>query len=108
VHLAILKHETYQLLAANLPLSTQIAIYAVVLVLAWCLSARLRSVRQRQVLLLAVSYVLYATWGVWFLAVLVSSSLMNYGLGHYLRKNPSTRRLWLAVVLNILLLRIFK
>ena len=35
-------------------------------------SARLRSVRQRQVLLLAVSYVLYATWGVWFLAVLVS------------------------------------
>jgi len=108
VHLAILKHETYQLLAANLPLSTQIAIYAVVLVLAWCLSARLRSVRQRQVLLLAVSYVLYATWGVWFLAVLVSSSLMNYGLGHYLRKNPSTRRLWLAVVLNILLLSIFK
>jgi alginate O-acetyltransferase complex protein AlgI len=96
------------MLAGNLPLSTQITIYAVALVLAWFLSARLRSVRQRQVLLLAVSYILYATWGVWFLAVLVSSSLMNYGLGIYLRKNPSARRLWLGVVLNVALLSIFK
>jgi hypothetical protein len=85
----------------SLPLSTQIAVYAVVLVIAWLLGARLRSVHQRQVLLLGISYILYATWGLWFLVMLVTSSVMNYGLGIYLRRNPSSRRLWVSILLNV-------
>jgi alginate O-acetyltransferase complex protein AlgI len=65
-------------------------------------------VRQRQALLLAISYIFYATWGLWFLAVLIASSLMNYRLGIFLRKKPSAKRLWLGILLNILLLSFFK
>jgi len=92
----------------SLPLSPQIAVYAVVLAIAWLLAARLRSVHQRQVLLLVVSYILYTTWGLWFLVMLVTSSVMNYGLGIYLRRNPSSRRLWVSILLNVLFLSFFK
>lgn len=68
----------------GIPLSIQLAVYAVVLATAWWLAGRLRSVRQRQILPLAISYVLYATWRRWFLMVLVFSSLMNHALGIYL------------------------
>jgi alginate O-acetyltransferase complex protein AlgI len=78
------------------------------LILAWPLAWRLSSFRQRQLLLLAISYVFYATWGAWFLAVLVASSLMNYELGRFLRRNPSIRRLWIGIVLNVLFLSFFK
>jgi alginate O-acetyltransferase complex protein AlgI len=47
-------------------------------------------------------------WGVWFVAVLIVSSLMNYALGYYLRRSPTPKRLWLGLVLNIALLSIFK
>lgn len=89
-------------------LPAQVAIYCVSLLIAWALSWRLTSHSQRQVLQLVVSYVLYATWGVWFVGVLVISSLMNYALGHYLRRRPSSRRLWIAIVLNVALLSLFK
>jgi len=94
--------------SGSLSFSAQITIYAAVLGIAWLLLARLRSARPRQVLLLAVSYTLYATWGLWFLLVLVSSSLMNYGLGVYLRRNPSGKRLSVGILLNVLLLSVFK
>jgi alginate O-acetyltransferase complex protein AlgI len=94
--------------AGSLSPSIQIALYVVTLAIAFLLLGRLRSVRRRQVLLLAISYVLYASWGVWFLTVLVASSLMNYGLGVYLRRNPSSRRLWIGILLNLLLLSVFK
>lgn len=92
----------------GIPLSIQLAVYTVVLATAWWLAGRLRSVRQRQILLLAISYVLYATWGLWFVVVLVFSSLMNYALGIYLQKDLSSRRLWVGILLNLLLLSFFK
>jgi len=46
----------------SLPLSTQIAVYAVVLVFAWLLAARLRSVHQRQVLNLSFVLPSRSSW----------------------------------------------
>jgi len=91
-----------------LTLSSQIGIYVFGLLLAWCLMWRLKAIRNRQLLLLATNYVIYATWGLWFLGVLLVSSLMNYALGNYLRRKPSVRRLWAGILLNVLLLSIFK
>lgn len=91
-----------------MPLATQIAIYVIGLAIAWSIAWRLPSARHRQLLLLAISYIFYATWGVWFLAVLIASSLMNYALGVYLRRRPSSRRLWVGILLNVLLLSFFK
>jgi alginate O-acetyltransferase complex protein AlgI len=89
-------------------LFTQIGIYIIGLLIAWFLMWRLSSVRDRQLLFLAINYVFYATWGLWFLGVLIFSSLMNYALGNYLRRKPSVRRLWLGILLNVLVLSIFK
>jgi alginate O-acetyltransferase complex protein AlgI len=67
-----------------------------------------RSIRVRQILLLAVSYALYLLWGPWFLGVLLFSSICNYFLGTYLKGRASVGRLWLGIVFNLLLLGIFK
>ena len=91
-----------------LTLSSQIGIYVIGLLMAWCLMWRLSSVRDRLLLLLVINYVFYATWGSWFLGVLIFSSLMNYALGNYLRRKPSVPRLWAGILLNVLLLSIFK
>lgn len=66
------------------------------------------SVRIRQILLLAVSYALYALWGAWFLGILIFSSFVNYGLGAYLRRRITTGRLWLGIAFNVALLGTFK
>jgi alginate O-acetyltransferase complex protein AlgI len=77
--------------------------------LTWATGWRLESVRARQTLLLAASYLFYASWiGVSFLLVLIASSLMNHGLGSALRRRPTLERLWIGVGLNILLLVFFK
>ena len=52
--------------------------YFVALAVLWLLALPLRNPRRRQLLLLAASYLFYATWGLSFLALLVASSLMNY------------------------------
>ncbi len=91
-----------------LSLPTLAAIYVVGLLAAWLLSWRLRETRKRQLLYLALSYGFYATWGLKFLGMLIFSSLLNYLLSLYLRRNPSVPRLWVAIGCNVLLLSIFK
>ena len=91
-----------------LSLPTLVAIYVVGLLAAWLLSWRLRETPKRQLLYLALSYVFYATWGPLFLGVLIFSSLLNYLLSLYLRRNPSVQRLWVAIGCNVLFLSTFK
>jgi|HubBroStandDraft_4_1064222.scaffolds.fasta_scaffold00980_2 alginate O-acetyltransferase complex protein AlgI len=67
-----------------------------------------RSIRVRQILLLAVSYALYLLWEPWFLGVLLFSSICNYCLGAYLKRRVTLGRLWLGIAFNLLLLGIFK
>jgi len=68
----------------------------------------MRNPRYRQTLLLAASYLFYASWGVIFLAVLIASSLLNYVWGRLLRRVPTVSCLWAGIALNVLLLGFFK
>src|ERR1700730_3699664 len=76
--------------------------------IAWALSWQLRSPKSRQILLLGSSYLFYAGFALWFPAVLLGSTFMNYAWGSYLRRRPTVGRLWGGVALNLLLLGIFK
>jgi alginate O-acetyltransferase complex protein AlgI len=76
--------------------------------LVWVMAWHVRSVKARQALLLLASYAFYASWGLGFLCILVASSLLNFGLGVLLRRNPSARYLWLGIAVNVLLLGFFK
>jgi len=67
-----------------------------------------RSIRLRQMLLLAVSYALYLLCGPWLLGILLFSSICNYLLGAYLKRRATLGRLWLGIAFNLLLLGIFK
>lgn len=69
---------------------------------------RLPSVKGRQVLFLAASYLLYANWGIVFLLILIMSSLMNYACGYALRRKATAPRLWIGITLNLLPLAFFK
>ena len=69
---------------------------------------RLPSVRGRQVLFLAASYLFYANWGIGFLSILIISSLMNYTCGCALRRKVTAPRLWIGIALNLLPLAFFK
>lgn len=69
---------------------------------------RLPSVKGRQLLFLAASYLLYANWGIDFLFILVASSLLNYACGWVLRRKMTAPRLWLGIALNLLPLAFFK
>src|SRR5205823_12477094 len=68
----------------------------------------LSSTKGRQILLLAVSYLFYANWGIGFLFILIISSLMNYTCGCALRRKVTAPRLWLGIALNLLPLAFFK
>jgi alginate O-acetyltransferase complex protein AlgI len=76
--------------------------------LVWACAWRLRSTTRRQALLLAVSYVFYASWGPWFLAPLVTSSILNYWWGSVLRRRNTTGFLWIGIAINLLPLAFFK
>jgi alginate O-acetyltransferase complex protein AlgI len=58
--------------------------------------------------MLFISYLLYASWGLRFLGLLVVSSLLNYAWGIYLQRQPSAARLWGGIFLNIAFLGAFK
>src|SRR5215472_1209584 len=81
-----------------------VSVVLLLTVVGWCLP----SVKGRQVLFLAASYLLYASWGIGFLFLLAISSLMNYACGCALRRKASAPRLWLGIALNLLLLAFFK
>jgi alginate O-acetyltransferase complex protein AlgI len=76
--------------------------------LLWLAAWRLRTVKVRQVLLLAASYLFYASVGRWFVAVLIASTVVNYAWGEVLRRRPSAGRLWAGIVINLLPLIFFK
>ena len=69
---------------------------------------KVRSVAIRQAALLAGSYVVYFTWGHWFLAVLLASTVSNYLVGEWVRRRPYWPALASGIVLNLILLATFK
>jgi alginate O-acetyltransferase complex protein AlgI len=89
-------------------MTNRILIYASGLLITWVLTRFLRSVRTRQILWLLASYLFYSSWGAWFAPILLASSLLNYALGHYLKKRLTSGRLWFGVLLNVALLSSFK
>jgi alginate O-acetyltransferase complex protein AlgI len=86
----------------------RVMLYILVLVLGVVLLAKVRSRRIRQVFLLIGSYALYASWGFWFAAVLLLSTLMNFLFGKWLQRKPSGFVLWIGILLNLVLLGTFK
>ena len=70
--------------------------------------AKVRSRTVRQAVLLIASYALYLTWGLWFAAVLLASTALNFLLGKWLRRNPSAAVLAIGILLNLALLCTFK
>src|ERR1017187_6768947 len=70
--------------------------------------AKFRSPKVRQSALLVASSALYLSWGLWFGAVLLASIVMNYLLGEWIRRRPSAPALSTGILLNLLLLSVFK
>ena len=69
-------------------------------------TVRLRPIRQATILI--ASYALYLTWGAWFAAVLLTSTVMNYSVGEWLRRKRSGATLFFGIFLNLSLLGTFK
>lgn len=70
--------------------------------------AKLRRMRARQVILLAASFGLYLTWVPWFGLVLAGSIVLNFLIGKWLRRWNSWLPLAVGILLNLVLLSIFK
>jgi D-alanyl-lipoteichoic acid acyltransferase DltB (MBOAT superfamily) len=70
--------------------------------------AKVRSRALRQAILLIACYALYLTWGAWFAAVLLTSTVMNFLLGKWLQRKPSPLALSAGILLNLVLLGSFK
>jgi len=62
----------------------------------------------RQATLLIASCALYLTWGAWFAAVLLTSTVMNYLVGEWIRRKRSGLTLSVGILLNLALLSTFK
>ena len=86
----------------------QWGLYVFVFVVEAAVFANSRSRRVRQSALLAGSYLLYLTWGPWFAAVLLVSTIGNYLLGEWLRRKPTSAVLWLGILFNLVVLGSFK
>ena len=89
-------------------MSTEVFYYSIVVSVTWLLAWVLRPARARGALYLAASYILYGTWGLSFLGLLIFSSLVNYGLGIWLRRRLSAARFWVGVAFNVSILGAFK
>ena len=83
-------------------------LYVLVFLVEVGIFAKVRSRSIRQVTLLAGSYTLYLTWGAWFAAVLLASTLLNYLLGAWIRRKPSGQNLLVGILFNLALLSAFK
>ena len=70
--------------------------------------AKVRSRPVRQATLLIASCALYLTWGAWFAAVLLTSTVMNYLVGGWIRRKRSGLTLSVGILLNLALLSTFK
>ena len=69
---------------------------------------RTRSRSVRQSVLLIASCALYLTWGPWFAAVLLTSTVVNFLVGQWLRRKPSGAVLFLGIFLSLIFLGTFK
>ena len=67
-------------------MTKDLLICALGIAVVWLVAMRLRSVKARQVLYLIASWLFYYSWGGWLIVILIFSSLMNYGLGEWLRR----------------------
>jgi len=83
-------------------------LYPLALLLALAVFLCVRSWRVRQIVLLVASYVLYLTWGIWFAVVLLTSTVMNFLLGRWLRRKPDRFVLLTGILLNLVVLSSFK
>jgi alginate O-acetyltransferase complex protein AlgI len=86
----------------------QAILYGLLFLLCALVFAKSRSRRLRQAVLLISSYALYLTWGLWFGAVLLVSTLMNFLVGEWLRRKSSGAVLSIGILLNLALLASFK
>ena len=91
-----------------LTVESRLVLYAVALLIGFAIFAQVRSRKVRQAVLLIGSYALYATWGLWFAAVLLASTVMNFLFGQAMRRKESALVLWLGIICNLLLLGGFK
>ena len=89
-------------------MALRMVLYAIGLAVGLLAVAKLRRQTARQAILLIVSYALYLTWGTWFLGVLVLSTLVNFLIGRWMRRNPSLGALWIGLAFNLVLLATFK
>jgi len=87
---------------------SQAILYGLLFLLCAVVFAKVRSRGVRQGVLLIASYVLYLSWGLWFAAVLLASTVMNFLVGKWLRRNPAQAVLWFGILLNLALLSSFK
>lgn len=83
-------------------------LYCLVFVACIATCAKVRSPRVRQGVLLISSYALYLTWGPWFALVLLTSTVMNFLVGAWLRRKPTGAVLATGILLNLALLSSFK
>src|ERR1035438_9578754 len=83
-------------------------LYILVFLAMVAIFAKFRAPKVRQAALLAASCALYLSWGLWFGAVLLASIAMNYLLGGWIRRQPSAPALSTGILLNLLLLSVFK
>ena len=83
-------------------------LYCLLFLLCAVVLAQVRSQRVRQSVLLIASYALYVTWGPWFAAVLLTSTVVNFLVGGWLHRKPSGAILSLGILLNLALLGSFK
>src|ERR1035437_4392172 len=83
-------------------------LYCLLFLLCAVVLAKVRSRTVRQSVLLVASYALYVTWGPWFAAVLLTSTVVNFLVGEWLRRKPSGAVLVLGILLNLALLGSFK
>jgi alginate O-acetyltransferase complex protein AlgI len=89
-------------------LSTESFYYLIVISITLFLSWVVHTTRVREIIYLFASYILYATWGLPFLALLILSSFVNFGLGIWLRRRLSAARLWVGIAFNVSILGTFK
>ena len=86
----------------------QSVLYGLSFLLCAVVFATVRARKVRLAVLLIASYALYLTWGLWFGAVLLTSTVMNFLIGKWLQRNPSGTALTTGIVLNLALLSTFK
>jgi alginate O-acetyltransferase complex protein AlgI len=82
--------------------------YGLLFLLCAAVLAKVRSRGVRQAVLLVASYALYLTWGPWFAAVLLTSTVVNFLIGQWLRHRTSGAILFLGILFNLALLGTFK